>query len=234
MIQTYVIHVGSEIERRKLVEKELEGKAFHVNFVLDGDISTLNQSRLNNFFSEEMKGPKATTSCAFKHILAYQDIVKNKHSLALIIEDDIRFYSNFQLLDQILDEIQERELTNIIISLEDSRLTYIPKSKRERKRLLYLEDSGRMTGAYLIDCSGANHILDYLDAKKMSVPIDWFHNECIQENIIKMFWSQPPIAVQGSLEGSVKSLIGKVRFGSLKILFFRIQRLYKRIIYSFR
>ena len=234
MIRTYVIHVGSEIERRKLIEKELEGKTFDTTFVLDGDINTLNESRLNTFFSVKMKAPKATTSCAFKHILAYQDIVENKHSLALIIEDDIRFYSNVHLLDQIFNEIQERNLQNFIASLEDSRLTYIPKSKREKKRLLYLENSGRMTGAYLIDCSGAKHILDYIDANKMSVPIDWFHNECIQENVIKMFWSQPPIAVQGSLEGSVKSLIGKVRFGGLKILLFRIQRLYKRMIYFFR
>ncbi|CAI8170054.1 MAG: Uncharacterised protein [Bacteroidota bacterium] len=234
LIRTYVIHVSTEIGRRKLIEKELEGKAFDPTFVLDGDINSLSQSRLNTFFSDKMKEPKAGTSCAFKHILAYQDIVKNKHPLTLIIEDDIRFYSNVHLLDQIFNEIQDRNLKSFIVSLEDSRLKYIPKSKREKKRLLYLEQSGRMTGAYLIDYAGAKHILDYIETKKVSVPIDWFHNECIQENILEMFWAQPPIAVQGSLEGSVKSLIGKVRFGGLKILLFRIQRLYKRLTYYFR
>lgn len=234
MIKTYVIHVGSEVERRKLIERELGGKELDVTFILDGDISTLNQSRLNVYFSDKMKVPKAATSCAFKHILAYQDIVQNNHSLALILEDDIRFYSNVYLLDQILNEVQDRNLSSFIASLEDSRLKYIPKSLRKKGRLLYLETSGRMTGAYLIDYKGAKSILNYIEKNKMSVPIDWFHNECIKENVIKMFWAQPPIAVQGSLEGSVKSLIGKVRFGGIKILLFRVQRLYKRLVYLLR
>ena len=234
MIQTYVIHVASEIERRKLIEKELDGKGFETTFILDGDISTLNTSRLNTFFSGKMKCAKATTSCAFKHILAYQDILKNKHPFALILEDDIRFYANIHLLDSILDEIKDRKLQDFIVSLEDSRLKYIPKSKRQKGRFLYVENSGRMTGAYLIDFAGAKRILDYVKTNKMSSPIDWFHNECIEENVVNMFWSQPPIAVQGSLEGSVKSLIGKVRFGGLKVLAFRTQRFYKRIVYYFR
>lgn len=181
-----------------------------------------------------MKSAKATTSCAFKHILAYQDILKNKHPFALILEDDIRFYANIPLLNSILDEIKDRDLNDFIISLEDSRLKYIPRSKRQKGRLLYVENSGRMTGAYLIDFAGAKRILDYTKTNKMGVPIDWFHNECIAEKVINMFWAQPPIAVQGSLEGSIKSLIGKVRFGGLKVLAFRIQRLYKRVVYSFR
>ncbi len=234
MIQTYVIHVASEIQRRKSIEKELDGKGFEVSFILDGDISTLNASRLNTFFSGKMKSAKATTSCAFKHILAYQDILKNKYPFALILEDDIRFYDNIHLLHSILDEIKDRDLHDFIVSLEDSRLKYIPRSKRQKGRLLYVENSGRMTGAYLIDFAGAKRILDYTKTKKMRAPIDWFHNECIAEKVISMFWAQPPIAVQGSLEGSVKSLIGKVRFGGLKVLVFRIQRLYKRIVYSFR
>jgi glycosyl transferase family 25 len=234
VIQTYVIHVASEIQRRKLIEKELDAKEFEVSFILDGDISTLNTSRLNTFFSGKMKSAKATTSCAFKHILAYQDILKNKHPFALILEDDIRFYANIHLLDSILKEIKDRDLHDFIVSLEDSRLKYIPRSKRQKGRLLYVENSGRMTGAYLIDFAGAKRILDYTKTNKMSAPIDWFHNECIAEKVINMYWAQPPIAVQGSLEGSVKSLIGKVRFGGLKVLAFRIQRLYKRVVYSLR
>lgn len=234
MVKTYVIHVGSETKRRELVEKELDRTGFEATFIIDGDKSSLNQSRLDTFFSGKMKKAQAATSCAFKHILAYQDIVTNKYPFALILEDDIRFYSNVVLLHDILNEIQDRALQDFIVSLEDSRLKYIPKSKRQKERLLYVESSGRMTGAYLIDFAGAKKILEYINMNKMSVPIDWFHNECIQKNIIKMFWSQPTIAVQGSLEGSVKSMIGKVRLGALKVILFRLQRSYKRFIYFLR
>lgn len=230
----YIIHVSTATERKKGVEKELAGKGFDATFILDGDIDTLHPSRLDTYFSGKMKEAKAGASCAFKHLLAYQEMVRKKLPLALILEDDIRFYSNVHVLEDMVKEIQSRKLHQFIISLEDSRLKYIPKSQRKKGQLLYEQSSGRMTGAYLIDYAGAKSILDYVERVKMSVPIDWFHNECIRETIIKMYWAQPPIAVQGSLEGSVKSLIGKVRFGSVKVLSFKIQRLYKRLIYFMR
>lgn len=229
-MKTYVIHVSTAVERRAGIENELKGKNFDTSFILDGDINTLDKSRLNTFFTGKMREAKPSTSCSFKHILAYQEIVKEKHQIALILEDDIRFYSNIHLLNKILTEINHRDLSSFMVSLEDSRLKYIPRSKRKEGLYLYPEKSGRMTGAYLIDYEGAKRILAHLEKEKMNVPIDWFHNQCIEKNIIQMFWSQPTLAVQGSLEGSIKSLIGKVRFGFLKVLSFRAQRTYKRLI----
>lgn len=229
-MKTYVIHVSTAVERRAAIENELEGKNFDTTFILDGDIHTLDESRINIFFAGKMRQAQPSTSCSFKHILAYQKIVEEKHQLAHILEDDIRFYSNSHLLNNIASEIKHRDLSSFMVSLEDSRLKYIPRSKRKEGLYLYTEQSGRMTGAYLIDYEGAKRILAHLEKEKMNVPIDWFHNQCVDKNIIHMFWAQPTLAVQGSLEGSIKSLIGKVRFGFLKVISFRTQRTYKRFI----
>ena len=233
-LKSFIIHVSSAVERRKAIEKELADKDFDLVFVLDGDIASLTPSRLSTFFSSEMQKPVASTSCAFKHILVYQEMLRDNIPLALVLEDDIRFYSNVKLLSNIRDEITNRALHKCIISLEDSRLKYIPKSMRTKGTLLYKEKSGRMTGAYLIDYAAAKSILEYIEIEKVNRPIDWFHNQCITNNVIDMYWAQPPIAVQGSCSGSMTSLIGKGQTGIFKVLSFKFERIYKRLLYFLR
>lgn len=233
-LRSFVIHVSTATERRKAIEKELVDKDFDLNFVLDGDIASLTPTRLSAFFSSKIQEPTTFTSCAFKHILVYQEMVRDNIPLALVLEDDIRFYSNVKLLAKIIDEIKNRALSKCIISLEDSRLKYIPKSRRVSGTLLYKEQSGRMTGAYLIDYAAAKSILEYIEVEKVSRPIDWFHNQCITNNVIDMYWAQPPIAVQGSCSGSMESLIGKGQSGILKVVSFKLERIYKRLLYNLR
>ena len=66
------------------------------------------------------------------------------------------------------------------------------------------------------------------------MPIDWFHNECVENDVLDMYWSQPTITVQGSLDGSFPSLIDQKKTGQFRSLAFKIHRFYKRLIYNFR
>ena len=52
----------------------------------------------------------------------------------------------------------------------------------------------------------------------MGVPIDWFHNECVENDVLDMYWSQPTITVQGSLDGSLPSLIDQKKQGNFEAL----------------
>lgn len=68
----------------------------------------------------------------------------------------------------------------------------------------------------------------------MNIPIDGFHNLCLKNGIIDMYWSQPPVSIQGSLNGSIKSLIDNKRIGLKRRLAFKLQRIYKICLYFFR
>ena len=233
-MRTYVIHVSDAYDRKNHMQKQLKNKGLEINFITEGDIKELNASHINEYFIENMASLSSATSCAYKHIMAYKKISEGKDNLALVLEDDILFYANYFIIDEIIDELKERKIKNFMLSLEDSNLKYVPRSERVKGVMVYPRKKGRMTGAYLIDKEGARNILEYIKKEKTNLPLDWFHNLCIDNEVINMFWSHPAIAVQGSLDGSIKTLIDSKKYGILRIWSFRLQRLYKKLLYQLR
>ncbi len=234
-MRAYIIHVSDAYDREEHMQNQLKDKDLDSIFILDGDKQTLTQPLIDEFFKGDIMAKVSnTTSCAYKHILAYQKVAEGNDSVALILEDDIRFYSNFSVLQDILREIKERELQSFIISLEDSDLRYVGKSERRKGQLIYPKEDGRFAGAYLIDKVAATNLLAYVKKAKIGIPIDWFHNECMREGVLQMYWSHPPLALQGSLDGSIRSLIDNKKFGCFRRASFRIQKIYKKCLYFFR
>jgi len=234
-MKTYVIHVSDAYARKAHIQNELDGKDLDITYITKGDKKDLTAEVLDEYFSEEMAAIKASTSCAYKHILAYQTIVAEKDHLVLILEDDIKFYKHFSILQKIVTELEIRKIENFMLSLEDSNLRYIPKSEREIGTLIYPKKTGRMAGAYLIDKKGAKSILQHIKKEKINIPIDWYHNLCVKNYAIKMYWSHPAIAFQSSLDGSMKSLIvNKNKYGIFAPVLFKIKKLYKHFLYQLR
>jgi glycosyl transferase family 25 len=232
----YIIHVKSAIERKVHINKELLNKNLTGNFILEGDKDSIDQNILDKYFAAELKKlNNAATSCAFKHILAYEKMVKGNEKYALILEDDIVLKSNFKtIFAKVVEEIEALKVENMLISLEDSNLEYVSGHERKKNKYLYQKQKGRTTGAYLIDLIAAKNILGYIAINKCAYPIDWFHNECVAKEIIKIYWCQPTIATQASLSGGLKSLIDNNKIGFFTQFSFSIQKAYKKILYWLR
>ncbi len=233
-MKTYIIHVSDAYEREQHMQAQLKDKSLDVSFILDGDKNALTTVQINTYFKGRMASPLASTSCAMKHILACEESVKSGEELALVLEDDIRLYANFSKLEDIKHEIATRNLSNFMISLEDSDLRYVPRSQRKKNVLLYPQMEGRLAGAYLIDKKAAENMLNYIAKNKVDVPIDWFHTKCIREGLIQMYWSHPPLATQGSLDGSIESIIDKGKHGAFRPYAYAMQKYYKKMLYFFR
>lgn len=233
-MKIYVIHVKAAYDREKHMLKQFNEKNINdYKFILDGDIDDISEEKLNRLFTS--KEVTATISCAYKHYLAYKEIVENNLKYALILEDDIYLENNFNsIFNKIEEEIKENNLKNYIISLEDSNLRYVKGSERRKKQYLYKNKEGRLTGAYIIDFLAAKNIIDEIEKNKCHLPIDWYHNLCSSKGIISIYWSHPTIAIQGSLMGKTKALIGTKKYGFLRICNFFLQRIYKRILYKCR
>jgi len=177
----------------------------------------------------------ARISNAYKHFLAYDKIIKFNHKYAMILEDDIFSYNNFTRgLNNIENEIRSLNISNFIISLEDSHLKYVKGSERLISKYLYPKTRGRTTGAYIIDFNASTNILSYLKCNKCSLHIGWFHNQCSDKKIIQIYWCHPPLVTQGSISGRYKSLINNNKVGSFRIITYNIQKLYKKIVYWIR
>lgn len=234
-MKTYVIHVKSALERERHIKKQLSNVGLTAQFILEGDKSDLTKKVLDEHFSGNRKNVSNSTSCVYKHILAYKEIVENKIEIALILEDDIFFYKNFQpLFNKIIQEAKKENYQSFIISLEDSLLEYVKRSERIKNKYTYPKKYGRMAGAYLIDYKAAKSILDEILDNKCHLPMDFFHNSHAKKGKLNIYWSQPTIAIQGSLKGNIPTLLDDKSSGFSRVISFFLQKWYKRMIYNFR
>jgi len=240
-MKAYIIHVSDDFARERHINNQLKDKDLEIEFILEGDIKDLTEDILTNLF--DMEFSLAYISCTYKHLLSYKKVIAGSDEVALVLEDDINLSSNFDaMLGKLMAEIKERKLSNFLISLEDSMHEYIPRSKRIKGQLIYPADHGRTAGAYLIDKKGAMGIWDEVNECKVTAPTDWFHNICVKKKRLGIYWSQPTIAIQGSLNGQMNShlsgqegTLDRIENASiLRVLSVKLQRFYKKILYEFR
>ncbi len=232
-IPIFVIHSGNQ-ERRKHIEKELAKKDLSFEFVLDGNQEDLTPQVLKKYFSnitnEFMGEVSPKTSCAYKHILVYEKIIKKKIKQAIIFEDDIVLHDDFlTFLNKISVEIKKRNLTNYLISLENSSL-YIVTRPKKGVYLYYKQSSQRGTGAALISYECAHNIVKYIKEKKCYFPIDWMQTALAKKDLINIYWAHPTIAEQNSYNGKFDSLLDPL---AKKSTMRRVNHFYKKVKIKF-
>jgi glycosyl transferase family 25 len=238
-MKTYIIHVKGAEERKVHIDKQLldKDKDLDIEFINEGNKEELNDEILQKYFIDNIRETLSDSeiSCALKHILAYERIINNQNKYALIFEDDIfirKFFS--EGINKIIQEIEKNGLSNILISIEDSNLNFIKGSELISNKFLYQKLKGRMAGAYLIDLNCAKSMVEFIKQIKCTIQIDWFHNICAENGIIKIFWSMPALANQASLSGKLNSLLNNKKGGIYNQAKFFISRIYKKILYSLR
>lgn len=234
MIRTYIINVSTNEARRQHMLQQIAQKPClqDYHFVHKGDISDLSPEVMSTYFGGELEHPGPAASCAYKHILVYEEMIGQHCDIALVLEDDIYLDPPFcAMLERTLKEIKERKLQNFVISLEDSNLRYVKGSERRKGQLLYKKVLGRMTGAYLVDKACALTMQEEWTRNKCNLPSDWFHNHCSQQGLIDMLWLHPTIATQGSLNGKIRSIIDQKKTGSFRVVSFKLTRLVRKLIH---
>ena len=173
--------------------------------------------------------------CTISHFLAYEIILSDGLEGALVLEDDILLHKNFKTqFEQSIKEYQRNyQNQKIIISYEDSPLWFVPRSQREKGRMLYPGCRDRLSGAYFINNYAAKAILDELQTKRCDRAIDLYHYQLIQEKIINYLWCHPTIATQGTATGLFETSLSSNRKKMRKLSWF-FQKNYKLLLYWFR
>ena len=91
----FIIHVKGDLKRRSHIEKQLNKVKFNYEYILEGNMEDIDKKILNKYFKGDMKKIQPSTSCALKHIKAYEKIKNSNLKYALILEDDIKLLNNF-------------------------------------------------------------------------------------------------------------------------------------------
>lgn len=223
-LQVFVIHVKGAKAREVHIKNELSKFNIKAEFILDGNKEDITNGILDKYFADKMHQISGQTSCALKHIIAYETAIKQPNKTILIFEDDIILRPNFkQIIDQIIIEIKDRKLSNYIVSLENTNHNYVNKKEVITNRLLYKKEHGRCAGAYLLDSECVKSILSEIDKNRCNEPIDWVHNNMSKNRQINIYWSYPHIAEQASHNGKMTSLIDNKKTGWIRQLTYFIQ-----------
>ncbi len=234
----FVAHVKQGYEDRAIhIEAHLKERGIPFAYMLDGDISDITPERMAQYFDLSWKpSPTAEVSCAMKHLLIYEEIVRRQLPGALILEDDIYLDKRFvPIYLRSLEELRaEPNHSPALISYEDTRLKFVPRSQRRAGRITYLGSTYRMTGAYHINRAGAEAILHYARTQGVDRPIDRLHDHLRQEGLLTYWWSQPTIATQGSHAGGFSSSIQSHSDSLIRRLRWLFKINYKRLLYWLR
>lgn len=234
--KVFVLHIKHGYEyRAEHIQNMMSALRIPFEFILDGDIADLNEKILDAYFKTPMMHNFcARASCSYKHLLAYNQILKSGLDGALILEDDIILHHDFpEIFNKCMRELHLLKNDTAIISFEDSRLRFVPRSERVRGKYLYEGKKDRMAGAYYITKAAAKVIVDYVKSNKFDRPIDLLHAHLLDQNKITYYWCQPTVATQGSFSGKFGSSIStKKEYAASLVWLFKLN--YKKLLYEFR
>ena len=172
-------------DREAHINAMLHEHGIPFEYMLRGDIADLDKGLAERFLAPAIGIPRAAQSCAVKHLLIYEEIVRRDLPGALVLEDDIVFLPRFdKIFEQSMRELPRYDAGGtapVLISYEDTRLRFVERSRREKGRVLYPGDRDRMAGCYYINRAAAALILDTLRAEGgLTMPIDLYHNELLR------------------------------------------------------
>lgn len=207
-----VAHVKHGYEaRRKSIESQLGSLGIPFEFMLDGDMSDIDDELSSRWFADCFPAGPAQ-SCTCKHLLMYDRIVEAGWRGALILEDDILLAKNFvPVFNASLDELLRQHnatLDTAWISYENSTLRMPSRSALRKGQLLYRAELTRCTGAYYIGAGAAAALLRAAATLKVNKAIDIWVNDMARRlpGKLQIHWCHPTIAEQGSMNGQFDSM----------------------------
>jgi glycosyl transferase family 25 len=161
-------------------------------------------------------------------------MAERKQAKALVLEDDLVFDDNFVDWMHVFLKEAEPFAPGFTIQLGCANNMYVPGRELKKNQHLYLNKEVRATEAYLVDATAAQQRLAWILTNKINLPIDHFFNRCDSELKLPIYWSDPTLVEQGSMNGMFQTTIdsGRINKSAFRLkLKFAWQRLRKKYIY---
>ena len=197
----YVIHVPKFTERAAHIRSELGKFEIPIEFVLPFDAEDINQETRNRFIPAGGKLTAGQLSCILKHMEAFRRMLAAGQPLALILEDDVVLDGRFnEEMPAILAEAKNLS-GPFTIQLGSGSNMFVPGHRLRTGQRLYEAHEVKATDSYLINAAAAKLRLDWLEARTFDRPCGHLFNKVDKEKNIKIYWSEPTIVEQGSMNG---------------------------------
>jgi GR25 family glycosyltransferase involved in LPS biosynthesis len=219
VIPKFIISLDKNKERQDYLKKDVYPKL--INYfkcaAFDAELDDANEVlKDNNLFLTDTfydKCSEGQLGCFLSHYQLWKHIVKSNIDLAIILEDDVKIYNNFNKnIDTIYENLPVKfDYVHLFIHPDKQNIQYLDGKDGD---IIPAEDNFG-TVAYMISLRGAKRLIKLTELLKIQAPVDRQINFCIQHNFIKAFMIKKPFLItQGEImpnraiyENSFKSTI---------------------------
>ena len=211
IMKIFVLHYSKLVDRKKYILEQFEKQNIRdYEFIEKYDKDEITDYESSIF---EQNYEKPTMSLHLKHNYVYKLIAENYEN-ALIFEDDAILCDNFiEILNIYISQLPEHYDMLFIgngcnLHIEKNRL--IPNQYIYEKCLHPTTWGGdgatRCSDSYIISKKCAKTLCKYIDnlKSKINLPIDWWLNAASRDNHFSVYWAEPTIVTQGSVNGLFK------------------------------
>jgi glycosyl transferase, family 25 len=197
----YVIHARTFTGRADFIKAQLDKMEIPFEFVEAYDVEEINDAVIQRFQAPTYDRPPGKLSCTLKHFEAMRRIAGRGHRLALVLEDDVVLADNFNAeLSRMVEET--KGLTPpYTIQIGCGSNMYVPQKRLRPGQRLYEVECQRATDSYLIGAETARLRLAWLDQNKIHLPTGHLFHVIDRDKGIRIYWSEPTIVEQGSMNG---------------------------------
>ena len=219
VIPKFIISLDKNKERQDYLKKEVYPKlknyfkcaAFDAELDDANDILKDNNIFLSDTFYD--KCSEGQLGCFLSHFQLWKYIIKSNLDLAIILEDDVKIYNNFnKIIDTVYENLPVKfDYVHLFIHPDKQNIQYLEGKDGD---IIPAEDNFG-TVAYMVSLRGAKRLVKLTELLKIQAPVDRQINFCIQHNFIKAFMIKKPFLLtqgeimpnRGIYENSFKSTI---------------------------
>ena len=219
VIPKFIISLDKNKERQDYLKKEVYPKL--TNYLkcaaFDAELDDANEIlKENNIFLTDTfydKCSEGQLGCFLSHFQLWKYIIKSNIDIAIVLEDDVKIYNNFnKIIDTIYENLPVKfDYVHLFIHPDKQNIQYLEGKDGD---IIPAEDNFG-TVAYMISLRGAKRLVKLTELLKIQAPVDRQINFCIQHNFIKAFMIKKPfLLTQGEImpnraiyENSFKSTI---------------------------
>jgi len=168
----------------------------------DGELDDPNEVlKENNIFVSDTFYEKCNDGqlgCYLSHFQLWKYIIKSNIDLAIILEDDVKIYENFnRIIDMIYENLPIKfDYLHLFIHPDKQNASYLDGKEGD---IIPAEDNFG-TVAYMISLRGAKRLVKLTEILKIQAPVDRQINFCIQHNFLKAYMIKKPfLLTQGEI-----------------------------------
>lgn len=213
----YVLHVKKGYEdREKSIIDQFSRIGISFEWILDHDREDITPDLLAKY---QYKGDMtlAAVSCSLKHIRTWELIAQGNAPGGIVFEDDSLIdVDNFQTIcRKFLREYYNNCPGYGYVSLGSGSTLYVPWTKKQKNKLLYLAEYARTSDAYWINRETAEKMIQWIEKNGFDRPADHLIDRIATELNIPIFWLEPTLVDQGSHTGLFRSSIQSMGRGKV-------------------